>query len=78
MTVTTTPTAIQRVIRTAISAGVGFVVAFALTKGLNLVAYEPGIVGALTAAAGTAYNAAANYLEARYSWARFLLGFVGN
>ena len=76
----TVPTGVQRGIRTAIASGVGFVAAYCLTHfGWHISGADEGAaIGALTAAATTGYTALALYLERRYSWARALLGFVGN
>jgi ABC-type Fe3+-siderophore transport system permease subunit len=76
----TTPTAVERAIRTAISAAVGFVAVFCLTHfGWHISgAGEGAAIGALTAGAMTLYNAFALWAEKKWSWARFLLLGVGN
>ena len=76
MTVTPkAPNAVQRTVRTLIALGVGFVVTWAANHGLHL---DPAETALLTGVVAAGYTAAANYLESRFSWARVLLGYVGN
>lgn len=73
-----TPTPVERGIRTAIAAGVGIAVAEVARVGLKIpAADQTQAVVYIVAVTTTAYNAVALWAEQRFGWARWLMLNIG-